>query len=107
MDLLHEVRAKKRSSAASRAAPRLYRHGCSAVGQIEAGWSHLRKQAPDMAHAEAVMRLGLLQKALRKRLLGAIRWPIRLNRKDPHWARLDFAELDAMAESLWTATESD
>lgn len=77
------------------------------VGQIEAGWSRLRGQAPELAQIEAVMRLGLLQKALRKRLLGAIRWPIRLNRKDPHWARLDFTELDAMAEGLWAATDDE
>ena len=53
-----------------------------------------------MAASEALLRLGLLQKALRRRLLDEGR-PIRLNRKDPVGADLDFSDLDAMAEILW------
>lgn len=49
------------------------------------------------------MRLGLLQTALRKRLLSERRRMI-LNRKDPLGTGFDFSELDAMAEALWEAT---
>lgn len=75
------------------------------LGQIEASWAGQRWKQPAIAQTEAVMRIDLLQRALRKRLLGALRWPIRLNRKDPHWARLDFTDLDMLAENLWADTE--
>ncbi|TMM49787.1 AHH domain-containing protein [Qipengyuania marisflavi] len=73
------------------------------AGQIESRWSRHRLADPDQAGETALMRLGLLQTALRRRLLDE-REPYRLNRKDPLGAGLDFAELDAMAESLWCAT---
>ena len=50
------------------------------------------------------MRLGLLQRALRKRLLSPVR-RLMLNRKDPLGSGFDFSELDAMADSLWGATQ--
>ncbi len=56
-----------------------------------------------MAFEEALMRLHLLQSALRRRLLNQRRRMI-LNRKDPLGAGFDFTELDAMAEALWEAT---
>ena len=74
------------------------------VGQVEAGWSSLRARAPEIALDQALMRLGLLQKALRRRLLSPKR-RLRLNRKDPLGSGLDFTELDAMAESLWASTQ--
>jgi len=74
------------------------------VGQIEGGWSRTRRKAPDAALEQALMRLSLLQRALRRRLLDADRPRLRLNRHDPLGSGLDFAELDAMAELLWAGT---
>lgn len=74
------------------------------VGQIERDWSRIRLGDPDNAMGQALMRLTLLQRALRRRLLGADQRPLKLNKMDPLGADLDFAELDAMAESLWTGT---
>lgn len=51
---------------------------------------------------EALLRLSLLQAALRKRLMDERRRML-LNRKDPLGAGFDFSELDAMAESLWNS----
>ena len=59
-----------------------------------------------MVLEQALMRFGLLQRALRRRLLEPERRPMRLNRRDPLGAGLDFAELDAMAEALWAGTAS-
>jgi hypothetical protein len=73
------------------------------VGRIEARWSTARLSDPDAAGEEALMRLGLLQSALRKRLLDDRR-RIVLNRRDPVGTGFDFTELDAMAEALWRAT---
>lgn len=72
------------------------------VGQIEARWSMLRRHDEDAALAEALLRLHLLQGALRRQLL-AERRRILLNRKDPLGTGFDFTELDAMAEALWSA----
>lgn len=74
------------------------------VGQVEAGWAARWAEAPDAALAEALMRLGLLQRALRRRLLEPLRGPFLLNRHDPLGAGSDFSELDAMADALWGAT---
>jgi hypothetical protein len=73
------------------------------VGQIEARWSAVRPVAPEIALAEALERLTLLQSALRRRLL-AERRQLQLNRRDPQRAPSDFAVLDAMAAQLWTET---
>jgi len=71
-------------------------------GQIEAGWSRGRTAIPVAARVEALMRLDLLQRALRRRLLDPARRSDRpLNRRDP---ALDFSHLDAMAEALWAGT---
>ena len=74
------------------------------VGQIEGEWSRLRLAAPEIALDQALMRLDLLQRALRRRLLEPERRRIQLNRRDPLGTGLDFAELDAMAEALWVGT---
>ncbi|MEC7422875.1 MAG: AHH domain-containing protein [Pseudomonadota bacterium] len=66
------------------------------VGEIERGWSRLAAET-------ALMRLALLQRALRRRLLDHRR-PLRLNRSDRLGKEVDFSELDAMADSLWRAT---
>lgn len=76
---------------------------CERIGQIEADWSALRPKAPEIALDQALMRIGLLQRALRHRLL-AERRRLRLNRHDPLGRGLDFAELDAMADALWAGT---
>jgi hypothetical protein len=73
------------------------------VGTIESRWATRRWRRPEAALEEALMRLALLQGALRRRLL-AERRRLRLNRGDPLGAGRDFAELDAMAELLWRET---
>lgn len=72
------------------------------VGRIEARWSQTRVHNPELAMAEALMRLHLLQGALRRQLL-AERRRMLLNRNDPLGTGFDFSELDAMAETLWAA----
>ncbi|MCB2058453.1 MAG: AHH domain-containing protein, partial [Novosphingobium sp.] len=78
------------------------------VGQIEVNWSVVRLKAPEVALSEALERLRLLQRALRRRLLDQQR-RMRLNRRDPLGTGFDFSELDAMADALWpvTAPEGD
>ena len=73
------------------------------VGRIERDWSAARLRAPEIALEQALMRLALLQAALRRRLLAETR-RLRLNRSDPLGAGRDFAALDAMAEQLWRGT---
>jgi hypothetical protein len=72
------------------------------VGMIEANWSQTRVRDDGAALAEALLRLHLLQGALRRQLL-AERRRVVLNRKDPLGTGYDFSELDAMAETLWAA----
>jgi hypothetical protein len=74
------------------------------VGQIEAGWAAVRLRSPEATLLEALERLRLLQRALRRRLLAQQR-QLRLNRKCPLGAGVDFAELDVMAALLWPVTE--
>ena len=74
------------------------------IGQIELGWQSARSTSSGDADFKALMRLDLLQRALRRRLLAPDRKPIRLNLKDPLGCSLDFAGLDALADSLWAAT---
>ncbi len=73
------------------------------MGRIERRWSRQKQSRPDEAAAVALMRLALLQRALRRRLLD-VRKPLRLNRKDRQAARVDFTDLDAMAGLLWEAS---
>lgn len=73
------------------------------VGQIEASWSANRLRTPDAALRDALERLELLQRALRRRLLDQRRRLV-LNRRDPLGSGVDFSELDAMADLLWPAT---
>ena len=79
------------------------------IGQIEAGWAAQRGRSPELALGDALMRLGLLQRALRRRLLDQRR-RMRLNARDPLTQQplgqgVDFAELDAMAALLWPDTD--
>lgn len=73
------------------------------VGRIEGDWAARRLRVPDQALEDALMRLALLQGALRRRLL-ADTARLRLNRGDPLGSGRDFAELDAMADLLWRET---
>jgi hypothetical protein len=76
------------------------------VGQIEAAWSVKARRTPAEAGEEALFRLTLLQQTLRRRLLDPPGRPLRLNRNDPLGAGFDFAELDAMAATLWDGTQT-
>ena len=73
------------------------------LGTIEAGWSLQRARDGEMARATALMRIGLLQAALRRRILDQAR-PIRFNRADPLGSGRDFTLLDQLAEELWSAS---
>ncbi len=78
------------------------------IGQIEAGWAMQRRRAPELALGDALIRLELLQRALRRRLLDQRR-RLRLNTRDPLaqgplGQGVDFTELDAMAALLWPDT---
>ncbi|MWV28126.1 AHH domain-containing protein [Aurantiacibacter rhizosphaerae] len=77
------------------------------VGQIEAEWSRGRTRRPMDAARDAVLSLQLLQRALRRRLLDPGNNRLRLSRKDPFTSGVDFTELDAMVDQLWSATGSD
>lgn len=69
------------------------------VGEIERGWSRSHGHT---SWVEALVALDALQRALRRELLDPACWRSRpLNRRDP---ALDFSHLDAMAETLWSAT---
>jgi len=72
------------------------------VGRIEAGWANTRQRDDRAAMTDALLRLHLLQGALRRQLL-AERRRVLLNRNDPLGTGFDFTALDAMAEALWAA----
>jgi hypothetical protein len=74
------------------------------VGCIEESWARRHSNDPEAALEEAMLRLNLLQQALRKRLLDERRRII-LNKNDPLGSGYDFQELDAMAEMLWKASD--
>ncbi|MCE2843200.1 MAG: AHH domain-containing protein [Novosphingobium sp.] len=76
------------------------------VGQIEASWARSRAQTPKAALTDALARLELLQRALRRRLLDQRR-RLLLSRKDPLGSGVDFTELDALVDDLWPATAVD
>ena len=70
------------------------------VGRIEWQWSCNCRYDPESALRTALWQLGLLQGALRRGLL-AERRKFVLHARDPIGTGFDFAELDAMAETLW------
>lgn len=74
------------------------------VGAIETDWSRQCLSDTEAALEQALMRLGLLQKALRRKLLDHRRGGFVLNRRDPLRSQVDFADMDAMADALWGAT---
>lgn len=72
--------------------------------QIAAQCQRSRRKRDDQAMVEALFRIDVLQRALRRRLLDPARWRGEaLNRRDP---ALDFSHLDRMADQLWGATEA-
>lgn len=75
------------------------------VGLIEQGWAALESHEPAAAREAALLRMHLLQRALRRRLFESWHGAFRLNRRDPRAVRRNFAELDAMAAMLWPQTE--
>lgn len=75
------------------------------VGAVERDWAARRGGAPGLARHEALFRLSLLQRALRRSLLHG-RGPVPvLNRRDPARQATFFADLDAMADRLWPELE--
>ena len=70
------------------------------VGRIEQSWSKGRIWSDDARHIDALDRLARLQDRLRLNLLDQRRAP-HLSSKDPRSSAPDFADLDALAESLW------
>lgn len=78
------------------------------VGQIEARWTIDETRNSDRARTEALFRLGLLQSALRRRLLDPRGRHFTLNASDPALRLVpDFSHIDAMAETLWAATRDN
>ncbi len=73
------------------------------LGGIEYVWAQSGDGPNGQGGEEALARITLLQRALRRRLLSS-RKPLRLNRRDPVGKDKDFSLLDAMAEQLWAAT---
>jgi len=71
------------------------------VGRIEAEW---RRNTTARRCEQALFRLLLLQRTLRRLLLDANRRRPMLNRRDPGTQTPDLAELDALADSLWCRT---
>lgn len=74
------------------------------VGQIEAGWSRAQSRNATLAGHEALMRLALLQRGLRRFLMNGRRRRIKLNRFDPGDGGR-FNDIDAMVDAMWGATE--
>lgn len=75
------------------------------VGLIESSWSRERLQRGDAALTAVNFRLRLLQQALRRRLLQPGGRRMVLNGRDPALADSAFAELDAMADLLWSEAD--
>lgn len=73
------------------------------IGTIEASWARQRPRNEHAARTAALMRIALLQRALRKRILDR-RNPVRFNRSDPLGHGRDFTLLDRLAEELWAAS---
>lgn len=76
------------------------------VGLVEVDWAAEHGKSPTAALAQALFRLALLQRALRRRLLDPRGRRYALSSKDPHGRALDFSHLDAMADFLWGETTS-
>ena len=74
------------------------------VGTVEMEWSRTRSRDELQARDAALSRIRLIQRGLKRRLRGGGKLPILLNRRDPIGRGVDFANLDAMADELWSAS---
>lgn len=74
------------------------------LGGIEESWAISRDGDPGKAGTLALRALAALQADLRRNLLNPSR-TVRLNRHDPLGNGTDFTRIDAMAETLWGATQ--
>lgn len=74
------------------------------LGEIEGDWAITRNGNADEAGIAALRALAALQSDLRRSLLDPWR-TVRLNRSDPLGSGTDFTRIDAMAETLWGATQ--
>lgn len=74
------------------------------LGGIEEGWALARSGDANEAGIIALRALAALQADLRRNLLDPSR-TVRLNRHDPLGIGTDFTRIDAMAETLWRATQ--
>ena len=73
------------------------------LGTIEWHWAHQRARHPEAARDAALMRIALLQAALRRRILDRRR-PVRFNHTDRLGHSREFTLLDRLAEELWSAS---
>ena len=74
------------------------------LGGIETGWASERRKDGEAAGLYAMRALAALQADLRRSLLDPRR-TVLLNRSDPLGSGTDFTAIDAMAETLWGATQ--
>ena len=74
------------------------------LGGIEEGWAVACNGDADEAGIAALRALAALQADLRRNLLDPSR-TVRLNRYDPLGSGTVFTRIDAMAETLWGATQ--
>ncbi len=72
--------------------------------QLESHWRQERQRDADRAALDLLLRMRLLQQALRRALLRPAGRLSRLNRRDPAWQTVDFGDLDAQAEAIWAQT---
>ena len=76
------------------------------VGSIESDWSEQKLSNTEAALEQALIRLEMLQGALRRRLLDTKRVPFPLNWKATLRSQEeDFSDMDAMADALWGETK--
>ncbi len=75
------------------------------IGEIERRWSERRRNKPKLSGIEARLSLSLLQRALRRELLSHSPPQLALPRDTEIGRQMDFAELDKMADQLWSASQ--
>lgn len=73
------------------------------VGAVEMEWSRNRLRDERGARDCALLRIGLIQRALKRRLSRYGNSALILNRRDPIGRGVDYTSLDAMADTLWGA----
>ena len=74
------------------------------IGAVEMEWSRIQSRDERQARHTARARIGLIQRALSRRLRGEGDKRLVLNSRDPIGRGIDYADLDAMAEQIWGAT---